>query len=279
MAKENLNVAIDEKIDWENFTIEPSKISRANKENAGKIDNKTLALKLNNVNTFYGKIQALRRVSFGVPEGSIVSLIGANGAGKSTILKSISSLATVESGEIELFGEKITNTAPEKIVKTGLIHVPEGRQVFPELTVEENLKIGSYSVKQSNADRNESLEVVYTFFPKLAQRRDQIGQTLSGGEQQMLAIGRGLMAKPKRLLLDEPSLGLAPLLVKEIFEILKVLNRETGTTILLVEQNALKALRISHFGFVLETGKITMGDKASVLLANEDIKKAYLGGH
>ncbi|OHD07999.1 MAG: ABC transporter ATP-binding protein [Spirochaetes bacterium GWB1_36_13] len=238
-----------------------------------------MALKLNNIDAYYGKVQALRRVSFGVPTGAIVSLLGANGAGKSTTLRVISGMVKAANGDVELFGEKIVHISPEKIVARGLIHVPEGRQVFPELTVEENLKIGSYSVKQNNKERAESIDIVYTFFPKLKQRRNQIGQTLSGGEQQMLAIGRGLMAKPKVLLLDEPSLGLAPVIVKEIFEMLKNLNKQTGMTILLVEQNASKALKISHFGFVLETGKIVMGDKAQVLLANEDIKKAYLGGH
>lgn len=274
---DSLNIQIDETVDWANLVIDPEKICRASKTDA--IDSNNMALKLSAVDAFYGKIQALRRVSFGVPEGSVVSLLGANGAGKSSTLRVISGMIRAEAGDIELFGEKISNVSPEKIVDKGLVHVPEGRQVFPELTVEENLKIGSYSIKQNAAQRNESMEVVYTFFPKLKQRRWQVGQTLSGGEQQMLAIGRGLMAKPKVLLLDEPSLGLAPVIVKEIFEMLENLNKQTGMTILLVEQNASKALRISHFGFILETGKVTMGDKASVLLTNEDIKKAYLGGH
>lgn len=272
------NVQINETVDWESLKIDPEKVSRAPKLQ-GDVDSKQLALKLNNIDAFYGKIQALRRVSFGVPQGAIVSLLGANGAGKSSTLRVISGLVEPSNGEVELFDEKITAMSPEKIVNLGLIQVPEGRQVFPELTVEENLKIGSYSVKQSNAQRTDSIDMVYTFFPKLKARRDQVGQTLSGGEQQMLAIGRGLMAKPKVLLLDEPSLGLAPIIVKEIFEMISVLNRETGMTILLVEQNASKALQISHYGFVLETGKVIMGDSAKSLLENEDIKKAYLGGH
>jgi len=273
----DLNVAIDEKIDWSKVEVKPELISRAKKLDSG-ISEQKLALKITNIDAFYGKIQALRRVSFGIPEGAIVSLLGANGAGKSTTLRVISGLVPAASGKIEFFDEDITNLSPEKITRKGIIQVPEGRQIFPELTVEENLKIGSYSIKQSNAERNRSLDMIYTFFPKLKQRKTQIAATLSGGEQQMLAIGRGLMGKPKVLLLDEPSLGLAPIIVKEIFEIIKMLNRETGTTILLVEQNATKALKISHFGFVLETGRITIGDKAEVLLNNEDIKKAYLGG-
>lgn len=276
MSKNTENVAINETVDWANLKIDPSKISRAQGKR-GEIDSNKLALKLNNIDAFYGKIQALRRVSFGVPQGAIVSLLGANGAGKSSTLRVISGVVEAAAGDVELFGEKVTNFSPDKIVKRGLVQVPEGRQIFPELTVEENLKIGSYSVKQSNAGRADSIDMVFTFFPKLKQRRNQVGATLSGGEQQMLAIGRGLMAKPNVLLLDEPSLGLAPIIVKEIFEMLKVLNRETGTTILLVEQNATKALKISDFGFVLETGKIIIGDKAQSLLANEDIKKAYLG--
>ncbi|PKL14299.1 MAG: ABC transporter ATP-binding protein [Spirochaetae bacterium HGW-Spirochaetae-6] len=276
MSKNTENVAINETVDWANLKIDPSKISRAQGKR-GEIDSNKLALKLNNIDAFYGKIQALRRVSFGVPQGAIVSLLGANGAGKSSTLRVISGVVEAAAGDVELFGEKITNFSPDKIVKRGLVQVPEGRQIFPELTVEENLKIGSYSVKQSNAGRADSIDMIFTFFPKLKQRRNQVGATLSGGEQQMLAIGRGLMAKPNVLLLDEPSLGLAPIIVKEIFEMLKILNKETGTTILLVEQNATKALRISDFGFVLETGKIIIGDKAQSLLANEDIKKAYLG--
>ncbi|HOJ49949.1 MAG TPA: ABC transporter ATP-binding protein [Spirochaetota bacterium] len=270
------NVAIDEKIDWSKIEVKPELISRAKKLEG--VNEQKLALKISNIDAFYGKIQALRRVSFGVPEGSIVSLLGANGAGKTTTLRVISGLVHAAAGKIEFFDEDITNLSPEKITRKGIIQVPEGRQVFPELTVEENLKIGSYSIKQSNAERSKSLDMIYTFFPKLKQRRAQVAATLSGGEQQMLAIGRGLMGKPRVLLLDEPSLGLAPIIVKEIFEIIKMLNRETGTTILLVEQNATKALKISHFGFVLETGRVTIGDKAEVLLNNEDIKKAYLGG-
>jgi branched-chain amino acid transport system ATP-binding protein len=278
MAKEKTTYEqISETVNWEELKIDPEKVTRAPKLEEG-IDSQKLALKLSNIDAFYGKIQALRRVSFGVPQGAVVSLLGANGAGKSTTLRVISGVVEAESGEVELFGEKITNQSPEKIVKKGLIHVPEGRQIFPELSVEENLKIGSYAVRQSNAQRQDSLDMVYTFFPKLKQRRFQSGSTLSGGEQQMLAIGRGVMAKPMALLLDEPSLGLAPIIVKEIFEMLHILNKETGLTILLVEQNASKALKISHYGFVLETGKIIMGDKAESLLANEDIRKAYLGG-
>lgn len=275
--KENINEQIVETVDWNTIQINPAGICQAPRV-GGKIDSQDLALKLNNIDAYYGKVQALRRVSFGVPQGAIVSLLGANGAGKSTTLRVISGMVKAASGDVELFGDKITNLSSEKIVSRGLSHSPEGRQIFPELTVEENMKIGSYAIKQNNAKRSESLDVVYTFFPKLRQRRGQVAATLSGGEQQMLAIGRALMAKPKLLLLDEPSLGLAPVIVKEIFLMIKKLNELTGMTILLVEQNASKALKISDFGYVLETGKVIMGDKASTLLANEDIKKAYLGG-
>jgi len=275
--KENMNEQIDETVDWDNFVIDPAGICQSPNPGGNK-NTQELALKLNNVDAYYGKVQSLRRVSFGVPRGAIVSILGANGAGKSTTLRVISGMIKSAAGDIELFGEKITNLSSEKIVSRGLSHSPEGRQIFPELTVEENMKIGSYSIKQSNAKRNESLDVVYTFFPKLRQRRLQEAATLSGGEQQMLAIGRALMAKPNLLLLDEPSLGLAPVIVKEIFSMIKKLNELTGMTILLVEQNASKALKISDYGYVLETGKVIMGDKAATLLANEDIKKAYLGG-
>ena len=234
-------------------------------------------LKLRNIEAFYGKIQALRRISFGVPEGSIVALLGANGAGKTTTLRVISGVIKASKGSVEFMGEDITRTAPEKIVRKGVIHCPEGRQIFPELTTLENLRIGAYP-RKDKANIKSDLEKVYEYFPRLSERQSQVAGTLSGGEQQMLAIGRALMGKPKLLLLDEPSLGLAPIIVEQIFQVIQEINKRDKTTILLVEQNVYKALSISDFGFILETGKITIGDKAEALLQNEEVKAAYLGG-
>lgn len=223
----------------------------------------------------YGFVKAVKGVDIAVNEGEIVSLIGANGAGKSTTLKAISGLVTAIAGEISFEGRSITNLDSSKIVSMGVIQCPEGRKIFPQLTTEENLKIGAYSRKDLK-NIKEDFEFVYHYFPRLKERRKQIAGTLSGGEQQMLAIGRGLMAKPKLFILDEPSLGLAPIIVKEIFEIITEINKQ-GVTILLVEQNAHQALRISNRVYVLETGKIKLSGKSEEIRNDDSIKKAYLG--
>lgn len=232
-------------------------------------------LKVNDINVYYGSIHAIKGVSFDVNEGEIVTLIGANGAGKSTILNSVSGLLNSNTGDIEFLGESIKPTLPHKIVEMGLAQVPEGRRIFQNMSVKENLEMGAYTRKQSEI--YEAVEDVFRRFPRLAERRKQIGGTLSGGEQQMLAIGRALMSKPKLLMLDEPSMGLAPILVEQIFDIIKELNN-AGTTILLVEQNAQMALSIADRGYVIETGKIVLSASASELLENDAVKKAYLGG-
>ncbi len=232
-------------------------------------------LTLNNVETYYGNIRALKGISLEVPEGSTVTLLGANGAGKTTTLKTISGLTPAATGTIAFMGQPIHRLSPEKIVRLGISHVPEGREVFKELTVTENLKMGAYTRKDKREIAT-SLDSVYTLYPVLHNRRQQLAGTLSGGEQQMLAIGRALMGRPKLLLLDEPSLGLAPLLVEEIFEIIQRINRE-GITVLLVEQNANKALGIAEYGYVLETGTITLEDKASALFENDHVRRSYLG--
>jgi branched-chain amino acid transport system ATP-binding protein len=232
-------------------------------------------LKISHVETYYGSIRALKGVSFEVPEGSIITLLGANGAGKTTTLKTISGLTPAARGSIEFAGRRIERLRPEKIVRLGISHVPEGREIFKELTVLENLKMGAY-VRKSKRDIEASLQLVFTYYPILHQRLHQLGGTLSGGEQQMLAIGRALMARPRLLLLDEPSLGLAPKLVEEIFRIIKSISEE-GITVLLVEQNANKALRIAHYGYVLETGTIVLADEAKKLLQNEHVRRSYLG--
>lgn len=232
-------------------------------------------LKVNGINVYYGSIHAIKGVSFDVNEGEIVTLIGANGAGKSTILNSVSGLLNSNTGDIEFLGESIKPTLPHKIVEMGLAQVPEGRRIFQNMSVKENLEMGAYTRKQSEI--YEAVEDVFRRFPRLAERRKQIGGTLSGGEQQMLAIGRALMSKPKLLMLDEPSMGLAPILVEQIFDIIKELNN-AGTTILLVEQNAQMALSIADRGYVIETGKIVLSASASELLENDAVKKAYLGG-
>jgi branched-chain amino acid transport system ATP-binding protein len=234
-------------------------------------------LKLNGVQAYYGYIHALKSVSLEVKEGSIVTLLGANGAGKTTILKVISGLLQPSRGTIEFQGKNITELPPEKIVQKGIVQSPEGRQIFPELTVAENLRIGAYTVRDKN-QRAESLEKVYSYFPILKDRANQLAGTLSGGEQQMLAIGRALMARPKLLLLDEPSLGLAPLIVKNIFSIIKEIN-EQGTTVFLVEQNANQALGISHYAYILETGRVTHHGFAETLKNDDVVKQAYLGNH
>ncbi|WP_317366929.1 ABC transporter ATP-binding protein [uncultured Tyzzerella sp.] len=233
-------------------------------------------LKVNDLQVYYGAIHAIKGITFEVNEGEIVSLIGANGAGKTTTLHAVSGLLKSTSGEVSFLSSKIDNLSADKIVKKGIAHVPEGRRVFSQLSVQENLELGSFLVKDKNFIKNE-YERVLTLFPRLKERLKQMAGTLSGGEQQMLAIGRALMSNPKMLLMDEPSMGLAPILVKEIFEIIKECNRQ-GMTILLVEQNAKMALNISHRAYVLETGKIVMSDNAENLLGNEQVKKAYLGG-
>jgi branched-chain amino acid transport system ATP-binding protein len=234
-------------------------------------------LEIKNLTVSYGVITALHGISLSVQSGSIVTLIGSNGAGKTTTLKTISGLLKPKSGEIFYNGKNIAGLPPHEIVARGLSHVPEGRMIFSNLTVLENLQMGAYLVRDKKIVRRE-LEFVFAMFPRLKEREQQIAGTLSGGEQQMLAIGRALMSQPKFLMLDEPSLGLAPLLVKTIFEKIVEINRERGLTILLVEQNANRALEISNFGYVLETGKITLqGDSAS-LRQNPQVKSAYLGG-
>lgn len=232
-------------------------------------------LKVNDINVFYGSIHAIKGVSFEVKEGEIVTLIGANGAGKSTILNTVSGLLDSNTGDVEFLDKSLKGIAPHKIVAMGLAQVPEGRRVFQNMTVEENLEMGAYTRKPSEIIC--SLEDVFQRFPRLYERRKQVSGTLSGGEQQMLAMGRALMSKPRLLMLDEPSMGLAPILVEQIFDIIKELN-STGTTILLVEQNAQMALSIADRGYVLETGKIVLSATSSELLENDAVKKAYLGG-
>jgi len=233
-------------------------------------------LKVSNLNVHYGAIHAIKGISFEVNKGEIVSLIGANGAGKTTTLHTVSGLLKPTSGEFSFMGTKLNNMTADKIVKLGLAHVPEGRRIFSELTVQENLELGSFSVTDKEFIKKEYKHVL-ELFPRLSERKKQLAGTLSGGEQQMLAIGRALMSNPKMLLMDEPSMGLAPILVKEIFSIIKECNNE-GMTILLVEQNANMALSISNRAYVLETGKIVMSDDAKKLLGDENVKKAYLGG-
>jgi branched-chain amino acid transport system ATP-binding protein len=234
-------------------------------------------LEVRNLTVSYGAITALHGISLSVPDGKIVTLIGANGAGKTTALKTVSGLLKPRSGEILYDGKNIASLPPHQIVKRGLSHVPEGRMIFANLTVMENLQLGAYLQTDRQIVRHE-LEHVFTLFPRLQERERQIAGTLSGGEQQMLAIGRALMSRPKFLMLDEPSLGLAPLLVKTIFERIVEINRQQGITILLVEQNANLALEISHFGYVLETGKVALQGDSVALRQNPQVKSAYLGG-
>lgn len=233
-------------------------------------------LKVNDINVFYGNIQALKGVSLEVQEGEIVTLIGANGAGKSTLLKTLSGLLKPKTGTIEYLGSSISGKAPQSIVKAGISHVPEGRRVFSNMSVEENLELGAYTRKNTREVRDD-LEKVFELFPRLLERRKQLSGTLSGGEQQMLAMGRAIMARPKLLLLDEPSMGLAPLMVKQIFSIIQQIN-EAGTTVLLVEQNANMALSVADRAYVIETGRVEISGTAAELQASEEIKKAYLGG-
>ncbi|MBQ1983219.1 MAG: ABC transporter ATP-binding protein [Spirochaetaceae bacterium] len=233
-------------------------------------------LKVTDLTVHYGAIQALRGISFDVNQGEIITLIGSNGAGKTTTLHSVSNIIKKTSGKVEFENVDITNVSPDAIVKTGLIQVPEGRRVFANMSVKENLEMGAYT-RKDKAGIKADMEMVYGLFPRLKERIKQLSGTLSGGEQQMLAMGRALMSKPKLLLLDEPSMGLAPILVDEIFSIIQEINK-TGTTILLVEQNAFKALSIADRAYILETGTVIKSGKASDLINDEAVKSAYLGG-
>jgi branched-chain amino acid transport system ATP-binding protein len=234
-----------------------------------------MMLEVKDLEVFYGSIRALHGISFEVNKGEIVTLIGSNGAGKTTTLRSISALNRVQGGEIIFNGKPITNAKAHRIVEMGISHVPEGRKIIGNMTVLENLMMGAY-IRSDRSGIQDSLEEVFTRFPRLKERAKQLGATLSGGEQQMLAIGRGLMAKPELLLLDEPSMGLSPILVEEIFDIISSINK-LGTTILLVEQNAFMALQVAHRGYVLETGRIVLSGPSEKLRADEQVRSAYLG--
>ena len=234
-----------------------------------------IMLKVNDINVYYGSIHAIKDISFEVRNGQIVTLVGANGAGKSTTLQTISGLLHSKTGSIEFLGKNLAGVAPHKRVEHGLAHVPEGRRVFLQMSVEENLEMGAYTRPRSEID--DGIADVYSRFPRLKERRKQVAGTLSGGEQQMLAMGRALMSKPQLLMLDEPSMGLSPILVDQIFDIIKELHN-AGTTILLVEQNAQMALSIADNAYVLESGKIVLSGTGAELLASEQVKKAYLGG-
>ena len=231
-------------------------------------------LKVSDINVYYGAIHAIKGVSFEVNPGEVVTLIGANGAGKSTTLQTVSGLLHSRTGSIEFLGENLMGVPAHKVVAKGLAQVPEGRRVFLQMTVEENLEMGAYT--RSGGDIDADLEKVYAYFPRLMERRRQIAGTLSGGEQQMLAVGRALMSRPKLMMLDEPSLGLAPLVVQDIFSIIREINRQ-GVTVLLIEQNANMALKIADLAYVLETGNITMSGTGAELLADSRVKEAYLG--
>ena len=233
-------------------------------------------LTVTNLETYYGPIMAIRGVSFSVPERAIVTILGANGAGKSTILKTVSGVMDPQKGTVTFAGRQIQGMDPDKVTRLGISHVPEGREMFPFLSVRENLMMGAYTRRDGDRVKAD-LELVYGYFPILKGRADQRAGQLSGGEQQMLAISRALMARPRMMLLDEPSLGLAPRLVKEIFEIIARINREQGVTVLLVEQNANIALHVADYGYVLEVGRIVMEDACARLLEKEDIKEFYLG--
>ena len=234
-----------------------------------------MMLSVKDLNVYYGPIHAVKGVSFDVKQGEIVTLIGANGAGKSTILKTVSGLLKPKGGEVDFMDKKISGTAPHKIVELGIAHVPEGRRIFTKMTVEENLEMGAFTAPSTSVE--ESKEQVFQRFPRLKERRKQTAGTLSGGEQQMLAMGRALMSKPSLMMLDEPSMGLAPILVEQVFDIIRELH-EAGTTILLVEQNAQMALSIADRDYVLETGKISLSGTGRELAESESVRKAYLGG-
>jgi branched-chain amino acid transport system ATP-binding protein len=233
-------------------------------------------LELKHIDAFYGNIQALRDVNIHIGEGEIITLIGANGAGKTTTLMTICGVVPPRKGEVLFQGRSLGGVSPDKVVARGVCQVPEGRLIFPDLTVQENLDMGAF-LRSDKAGIKTDLDQVFGLFPILLERRGQLGGTLSGGEQQMLAISRALMARPKLLLLDEPSLGLAPLIIRQIFDIIKKINKESNTTIFLVEQNANQALKVAHRGYVMENGRITLEDSCDKLLANDEVKKAYLG--
>jgi branched-chain amino acid transport system ATP-binding protein len=232
-------------------------------------------LQIRKLNFAYGDLQVLWDVDLEVKQGEIVTVVGSNGAGKSTILKNVSRLVRPTTGSITFEGHELSHVPSHKVVEMGIVQVPEARRIFPEMTVTENLRMGSF-VKATRKDRERNMERVFSLFPRLAERKSQLGGTMSGGEQQMLAIGRGLMGNPRVILLDEPSLGLSPLLVRNIFEIIKEINRQ-GTTILLVEQNVFQSLRISHRAYVLETGRVVLSGTGAELLDNAHVKKAFLG--
>ena len=232
-------------------------------------------LQVKDLQVYYGVINAIKGVSFDVNEGEVIALIGANGAGKTTILHTITGLVTPKSGSVEFEGKNLVKTPAHKIVGLGMAHVPEGRRVFAHLTVYDNLMLGAFSLT-SRAKIEENLKYVYSHFPRLEERKNQVAGTLSGGEQQMLAVGRALMSRPKVIMMDEPSLGLAPIIVKGIFEIIKEINKQ-GVTVLLIEQNANMALKTANLGYVMETGRITLHGSGEELLANEAVKAAYLG--
>ena len=236
-----------------------------------------MMLRLQGIHTFYGNIEALKGLDLTVEEGEIIALLGANGAGKTTTLNSISGLTPPRRGRVFFDGDDITGFSPESLVARGLIEVPEGRRIFPALTVMENLKMGAY-LRRDHSKLAEDLDYVFNLFPILRARAGQSGGTLSGGEQQMLAISRALMGRPRMLLLDEPSLGLAPLIIRNIFDIIRQINMERGTTVLLVEQNANLALKVAHRAYILTTGLITLSGSAADLMADEGVRKAYLGG-
>jgi branched-chain amino acid transport system ATP-binding protein len=241
----------------------------------GSANGKTPILEIDDIHTYYGSIQALKGISLTVNEGEVVTLLGANGAGKTTTLRSINGLNRPRRGSIRFQGRDITTVAPHEIVKRGIAQSPEGRRLFPRMSVTENLEMGAFQ-RRDKTEIREDMDRVFELFPRLQERRNQRAGTMSGGEQQMCAIGRALMARPKLLLLDEPSLGLAPIFVERIFDIVKQIN-EQGTSILLVEQNALMALDHAHRGYVLETGHIVLADSAEALKTNEDVRKTYLG--
>jgi branched-chain amino acid transport system ATP-binding protein len=236
----------------------------------------SVVLSIEGLHTYYGQIHALKGISVTVNQGEIVTLVGANGAGKSTTLRSISGMVRPKRGSIRLNGADITGKRPHEIAALGIGHVPEGRRIFPLLTVQENLEVGAWNVSDGKVI-HQRMEEAFTLFPRLRERRTQKGGTLSGGEQQMLAIGRALMSAPSILLLDEPSMGLAPVLVEGIFDIITRVNRERGVTILLVEQNALMALEVANRGYVLQTGEVVLNDDAKALMSNDTVRKAYLG--
>jgi len=238
--------------------------------------NDDILLKVENLETHYGKVAALKGISFTVPKGQIVTLLGSNGAGKSTTLRTVSGLLSPSAGKVTFCGEDITGRPAHEMVRRGMAHLPEGRHIFKDLTVLENLELGAYTLKDKH-ERRRRVQNVFERFPILEQRKGQLGGTLSGGEQQMLAVGRGLMASPKLLLMDEPSMGIAPLIVRDITQIIRQLNRE-GTTILLVEQNAKMALGLADYGYVLDTGSIVLEGKGADLRGDEKVVKAYLGG-